>query len=306
MVSYIARFGVGIPQVVDRSRLDVDGLRSMLEATEELGFHSAWIMDQPLTTAPALEPIMTLCYAAAVTGSVRLGTAVVLTAIRQPVQLAMQLATLDQLSGGRLIVGVGLGGRADYYPAFGITASDRVARFTEGIDLLKRVWTEENVTFTGRFWQTEALSTHPKPLQRPHPPIWFGGMSKPAIDRAVRVGTGWIGAGISTVDQFKQQASLVRGALVATGRDPATFTVAKRLYVAISSDRDRSLERMRSWWNVFYGSPAMVAAAVVGDLDLCMQKINEVFDSGADLIILNPVFDVVDQMRLLAGAASAL
>jgi probable F420-dependent oxidoreductase len=307
MADRAVRFGFGIPQVVDGSHLDVAGLRSMLMATEELGFHSAWIMDQPLTTAPALEPITTLGYAVAVTESVRLGTAVVLTALRQPVQLAMELATLDQLSGGRLIVGVALGDRTDFYPAFGISASHRVARFMEGLELLKRLWTEESVTFTGRFWQAERLTAQPKPVQRPHPPIWFGGRSKPAIDRAVRNGDGWIGAGISTVDQFKEQASLVRATLDAMGRDPATFTVAKRLYIAVSTDRERSLERMRAWSKVFYGDTNMAdQAAVVGDLDFCMRKLSEVRDSGADLIVLNPVFDVVNQMQLLAGAASAL
>jgi probable F420-dependent oxidoreductase len=307
VAEHSVRLGVGIPQVVDGSRLDLHGLRAMLEATDELGFHSAWVMDQPLTTAPALEPITTLGYAAAVTGSVRLGTAVVLTALRQPVQLAMELATLDQLSGGRLIVGVGLGERTDYYPAFGIPASHRPARFMEGLRLVKRLWTEEDVTFASRFWQGEGLTAQPKPVQRPHPPLWFGGMSKPAIDRAVRNGDGWIGAGISTVEQFKEQASLVRASLDAMRRDRATFTVAKRLYIAISSDRERSLERMRAWSKMFYGDTTMAdQAAVVGDLDLCIRTLTEVRDSGADLIVLNPVFDVVDQIKLLGPTASAL
>lgn len=306
MADRTVRFGFGIPQVVDGARFDVATLRSMLMATEELGFHSAWIMDQPLTTAPALEPITTLGYAVAVTTSVRLGTAVVLTALRQPVQLAMELATLDQLSGGRVIVGVGLGDRTDYYPSFGISASHRVARFMEGLELLKRLWTEETVTFTGRFWHVEGLTAQPKPVQRPHPPIWFGGRSKPAIERAVRNGNGWIGAGISTVDDFKEQASVVRASLDAMGRDPATFTVAKRLYIAVSPDRDRSLERMRAWSKVFYGDTTMAdQAAVVGHLDFCMQKLSELRDSGADLVVLNPVYDVLEQMELLAGAVSA-
>lgn len=300
-------FGFGIPQVVGRSHFDVANLRSMLVATERLGFHSAWVMDQPLTTAPALEPITTLGYAAAVTESVHLGTAVVLTTLRQPVQLAMDLATLDQLSGGRLIVGVGLGERTEYYPALGISASHRVARFMEGLELLKRLWTEDSVTFTGRFWQVEGITAQPKPVQRPHPPIWFGGRSKPAIDRAVRNGDGWIGAGISTVDQFKEQVSLVRATLDAMRRDPATFTVAKRLYIAVSSDRERSLERMRAWSKAFYGEASMAdEAAVVGDLAFCMQRVTELCSSGANLIVLNPVFDVVEQMQLLVGAISAL
>jgi probable F420-dependent oxidoreductase len=301
------RFGVGIPQVVRDSQFDVSDLRRMLHATEELGFHSAWIMDQPLGTAPALEPITTLGFAAAATESVRLGIAVIVTPLRQPVQLARDLATLDQLSAGRLILGVGLGDRTDYYPAFGISASHRVTRFMEVVELLKRLWTEDDVTFTGRFWQTEALTVKPKPHQRPRPPIWFGGGSKPAIDRAVRNGEGWMGAGSSTVDQFKEQASQVRAALAGIGHDPTTFTIAKRVYVAVSRDRDRAMERMRAWSAEFYGHTDMANhAAFVGDLDFCLAKISEVRDCGADLIVLNPVFDEIDQMRLLSAAISAL
>lgn len=307
MALHTVRFGVGIPQVVQGAQFDVGGLRQMLHATEELGFHSAWIMDQPLGTAPALEPITTLGYAAAGTESVRLGTAVIVTPLRQPVQLARDLATLDQLSAGRLIVGVGLGDRTDYYPAFGISASHRVTRFMEVVELLKRLWAEDGVTFTGRFWQTEGLTVKPKPYQRPRPPIWFGGRSKPAIDRAVRSGDGWMGAGSSSVHQFKEQASLVRAALEAIGRDPAGFTIAKRVYIAVSSDRERAMERMRAWSAVFYGDTAMAdEAAVVGDLDFCIGKLSEVSDLGADLIVLNPVFDEIEQMRLLSGAISAL
>jgi probable F420-dependent oxidoreductase len=297
------RFGVGMPQVVQGGQFDVDGLRRVLHAAEELGFHSAWVMDQTLGTAPALEPITTLAYAAAATESIRLGVGVIVAPLRQPVQLARDLATLDQLSRGRLILGVGLGDRTNFYPAFGLSASHRVARFIEGLDLLKRSWTEDAMTFTGRFWQTEDLAVNPKPYQKPRPPIWFGGGSKPAIDRAVRHGDGWMGAGSSTLDQFKEQASVVRDALAAIGRDPAAFTIAKRVYIAVSTNRDRSLERMRAWSSIFYGDATVLdRVAVVGDLAFCMGKLFEVNDSGADLIVLNPVFDEIDQMKLLSTA----
>jgi probable F420-dependent oxidoreductase len=298
-------FGIGIPQVVQGSHFDLGVLRETLQVAEELGFHSAWIMDQALTTAPALEAITTLGYAAALTDSIRLGTGVLLTALRQPVQLARHLATLDQLSSGRLILGVGLGERSSYHPAFGVSPSHRAARFVESLELLKRLWTENAVTFSGRFWQTEGLTMEPKPFQKPHPPIWFGGGSKPAIDRAVRNGDGWMGAGNSTVGQFTEQVSLLREALDATGRDPASFTIAKRVYLAVSLDTDRSLQRMRAWSTVFYGDTTMAdTAAVVGDLELCLGRLSEVSRSGADLIVLNPVFDVIDQMKLLAPAIS--
>jgi probable F420-dependent oxidoreductase len=301
------RFGVGMPQVVDGSRFDAQGLRRVLREAEALGFHSAWIMDSGLTEAPALEPLTTLGYAAAVTDSLLLGVAVIVAPIRQPVKLAMDLATLDQLSEGRLIVGLGLGDRTDHYGAFGVAAPHRVSRFMEELELIKQLWAADDVTFTGRFWQTEGLSVRPKPVQTPHPPIWFGGGSEAAIDRAVRHGDAWMGAGSSSIDQFKEQASLLRAALDADGRDPSTFTIAKRVYIGVSPepDRDRSVERMRAWSTSFYGNTRMAdTAAVVGDLDLCLSRLSEVRDHGAQLIVLNPVFDVLDQIRLLADVVS--
>jgi probable F420-dependent oxidoreductase len=299
------RFGVGIPQVVEGSQLDVFALRDMLRATEELRFESAWIMDASLSPAPALEPITTLAFAAAATSSIRLGIGVIIAPLRQPVKLAMDLATLDQLSQGRLIVGLGLGDRTDHYPALGVSPDHRVGRLMEGLELIKRLWAEDGVTFSGRYWQTEDLTAQPKPYQRPHPPIWFGGGSEPAVVRAVRFGDGWMGAGSSTIEQFKEQASLVRATLDASGRDPGTLPIAKRLYIAVSPDRNRALDRMRAWSTIFYGNSRMAdTAAVVGDMDYCMQKISEVRDAGAGLIVLNPVFDVIDQMEQLAAATT--
>jgi alkanesulfonate monooxygenase SsuD/methylene tetrahydromethanopterin reductase-like flavin-dependent oxidoreductase (luciferase family) len=187
----------------------------------------------------------------------------------------------------------------------GVSPDHRVGRLMEGLELIKRLWAEDGVTFSGRFWQTEDLTAQPKPYQRPHPPIWFGGGSRPAVERAVKFGDAWMGAGSSTIEQFKEQASLVRATLDVSGRDPATLPIAKRLYVAVSSDRNRALERMRTWSTMFYGNTRMAdTAAVVGDLDHCMQRISEVRDAGARLIVLNPVFDVIDQMEQLAAATS--
>ncbi len=296
-------YGVGIPQIVEGSALDIDRLRDMLRATEDLGFDSAWIMDASLTAAPSLEPVTTLAFAAAATSSIRLGIGVIVAPLRQPVRLAIDLATVDQLSQGRLIVGIGLGDRTDRSQAFGVPPDNRVGRVMEGMELIKRLWTEDGVTFTGRFWQTKDLTAQPKPFQKPHPPIWFGGGSKPAVERAVRFGDGWMGAGNSTIEQFKEQAALVRATLNEAGRDPATLPIAKRLYIAVSPHRDRGLNRMRAWSRVFYGNSRMAdTAAVVGDLDHCLQKLSEVREAGAGLIVLNPVFDVIDQMQQLAAA----
>jgi alkanesulfonate monooxygenase SsuD/methylene tetrahydromethanopterin reductase-like flavin-dependent oxidoreductase (luciferase family) len=136
-------------------------MRRFLERAEALGFESAWVVEQVLGAFPCLEPVELLAWAAALTSRIRLGTAVLLTPLRSPVQLAKGLATLDQLSGGRLDVGIGLGGNPKIYPAFGISASRRVARFNEGLRLMRALWTEPRVTFAGEFWQLEDAAMEP-------------------------------------------------------------------------------------------------------------------------------------------------
>jgi len=169
------RFGIAIPQMLPTGRADPGFIANFLRRVESLGYDSVWVQEQILGVMPTLDPIPLLSYASAFSGQLKLGTAVLLTPLTSPIHLAKSLATLDQLCNGRLIVGVGIGGYTDIYPAFGISTDGRARRFEEGIQLLKMLWTEEKVTFQGRFWQMEGISINPKPLQRPHPPIWFGG-----------------------------------------------------------------------------------------------------------------------------------
>ncbi|MBI4638020.1 MAG: LLM class flavin-dependent oxidoreductase [Candidatus Rokubacteria bacterium] len=277
-------------------------IRDFLGRAEALGFASAWAVEQILGSIPSLEPIELLTYAAAVTERLRLGSAVLLTALRSPVHVAKSLATLDHLSGGRLIVGVGLGGNPRVYPAYGISADRRAARFAEGIRLMKRLWTEPRVTFAGEFWKLENASMEPKPLQKPHPPIWFGGHQQGALRRAVELGDGFIGAGsISTVtfaDEVRTLAALVAEA----GRDPATFAVGKRVYIALDDDRARAGRRLTEWFGAFYGRPELAEqVSVWGGAQQCLDGLREIVAAGARFLLLNPVFDEMVQLERFAS-----
>src|SRR5882724_3351584 len=139
---------------------------------ESLGFESAWTLEQTLGTMPFLSPLQTMSYAAACTERIRLGCVVFVTPLHSPVHLAKNLSTLDQLSQGRLEIGVGTGGRQRPFAAFGIDGEHLVNRFTEGIRLMKACWTEPKITFNGRFWQLDGAAMEPKPYQKPHPPVW--------------------------------------------------------------------------------------------------------------------------------------
>jgi probable F420-dependent oxidoreductase len=295
------RFGIGIPQVLPEPRADVARLRRFLERVEQLGFDSAWVLEQPIGTARTLDPTAVLAHAAAVTERIRLGTAVILLPLRIPVELAKTLATVDQLSGGRLIAGVALG-RKDGYPAFGLSANARVRRYEEAIVLLKRLWTEPAVTFDGEFWQLEDVAIEPKPVQQPHPPLWVGGMAPPALRRLARLADGWIGAGSASTADFAAAHTVLQEALAKEGRDAATFPVAKRVYVAVDDDRERARTGLRDWFRTFYGGPDLAdRVAVFGPPEACVEGLAEVVRAGAELIVLNPVFDEERQAEILAA-----
>jgi probable F420-dependent oxidoreductase len=301
-VSTRVELAVAIPQTFPEGQIDQRRLREFLGRAEALGFGSAWVVEQILGGIPSLEPVELLAYAAAVTERLRLGAAVLLTALRSPVHLAKSLATLDHLSGGRLIVGVGLGGNAKIYPAFGITAERRAARFAESIRVMKLLWTEPRVTFTGAFWKLENAAMEPKPLQKPHPPVWFGAHHPNALKRAAELGDGFIGAGSISTAQFTEEVKTLRQLLAQAGRDPARFPIGKRVYIAVDRDRGRAGRRLAEWFGAFYGRPALAEqAAVWGDGPECLDGLARVMAGGARLILLNPVFDELDHLERFAS-----
>src|SRR5207247_10434097 len=163
-------------------------------------------------------PTGTMTDAAACTERLRLGGMMLATPPSSPVHLAKSLSTLDQLSLGRIDVGVGTGGRFRMFAAFGVDPRSLVARFTEGLSLMRALWTEPRVTFAGRFWQLDGAAMEPQPFQEPGPPIWFGGSHPDALRRAVRLGDGFFGAGSTTTAQFVEHVRVVRDALAESGR----------------------------------------------------------------------------------------
>lgn len=296
------RVAAGIPQAWTTGGIDRPRIRRFLERAEALGFESAWVVEQVLGTLPCLEPVELLSWAAALTSRIRLGTAVLLTPLRSPVHLAKSLATLDQLSGGRLDVGIGLGGNPKIYAAFGISAARRVARFNEGLRLMQALWTEPRVTFAGEFWQLENAALEPKPLQRPHPPLWVGAHHPDAFRRSVAWAKGFMGAGSATTATFAKEVALLRKLLTETGRDPGSIEIGKRVYVGVDRDRDRAGRRMAEYFGGFYGRAELAAeVSVWGSVDQVVAGLREVTAAGAELVMLNPVFDEVEQLEVLAA-----
>jgi probable F420-dependent oxidoreductase len=295
------RFGICIPQFVEDGSFDPAALQGYLARAEELGFEGAWTVEQVLGTVPSLGPLEALAYAAATTTTIRLGCAVLITTLHSPVHLAKSISTLDQLSRGRIEVGVGTGGRRAF-PAFGVDPATFVARFTEGIEVMKALWTQAEAKFDGRFWQLDGAPMEPKPFQKPHPPLWFGGSAPAALRRAVRHGDGFFGAGSQTTEQFAAQVPLVREALQEQGR--SDFRIAKRVYLAVDEDAGRARERLSDALGRMYGtseSGALTSVTVFGPPGACIEGLNAVAAAGAEMILLNPLFDEADQMERLAA-----
>lgn len=293
--------GIGIPQSFANSQLDLKLIREFAPRAEALGYDSLWVQEQIITDAPLLEPVTLMTYAAALTSKVRIGSSVLLIVIRNPVQLAKSLATLDQLSQGRLIAGVAIGGQHVPEKVFGITGGKRSRRFIEALEVMKALWTQPKATFKGEYWNFENIPMEPKPLQKPHPPLWFGARTEIGLKRAVRHGDGWMGPGSTSTADFAEHVRIVRRQLDETRRDPASFPISKRVYLAVDENCDRAERRLREWFQMRYKNAAMGSqVSIWGGKAECTDKLQELVRAGAQHLLLNPVFDEMEHAELLA------
>src|SRR5580704_3568532 len=297
------RFAISIPQFYADGEFDPVEFRNYFLGVEQLGFESAWTQENVLSPSPQLSPLEVMTYAAACTQRIRLGCVVFVSTLHLPVQLAKSLASLDQLSGGRVEVGVGTGGKHRPFAAFGMRPERYVARFTEGVQLMKELWTQPRVTFDGEFFQLADAAMEPKPFQKPYPPLWFGANGEPALRRAVRLGDGFFGAGSSPTVKFAEQVQIVRAALAEFGRDPADFPIAKRVYIAVDDNASRARDTMNAAMERLYGRrvPDIEAAAIAGSPADCAAEVAKVAAAGAELILFTTVFDQAEQAARLAA-----
>jgi probable F420-dependent oxidoreductase len=296
------RFGISIPQFYADGEFDPVAFRNFFAAAEQLPFESAWAHESVLSATPQLSPIETMTYAAACTERMRLGCAVFVSTLHSPVHLARSMATLDQLSGGRADVGIGTGGGQRPFAAFGIGGDRYAARFTEGLAVMKALWTQPRVRFNGEFWQLADAAMEPKPVQKPHPPVWIGAGAPSALRRAARLGDGFFGSGGAPIGHFAEQVRLVRATLAEAGRDPGSFPIAKRLYVGLDDNAARARDRMHAAIARMYGRPVpeIEAAAVAGTPGECAEAVARTAAAGAELVLFTTLFDPDTQAARLA------
>jgi probable F420-dependent oxidoreductase len=296
------RFAISIPQSAGDRRFDGDAFREHLGRIEELGlFESAWTQEQVIGASASLAPLQTLTYAAACTQRVRLGCAVFVLPLHNPVHLAKAISSLDWLSHGRVEVGVASGGRGRPFDAFGVDPDRPVARFNEALALMKACWTEDQINFDGQLWKLRDASMEPKPVQRPYPPVWFGGSAPAAMRRAVRHGHGFMGAGSQTTAQFAEQVTAVGRELSAQGREPESFPIGKRVYIHVDDDAARARQQLEDALTRHYGRGGWSQHMVAGPPEACVDGIRAVTAVGAELILLNPLVDDAQQLERLAA-----
>ncbi len=208
-----------------------------------LGFDSIWGGEHHVTPGFHYFPLLPMLQrlASEVEG-MWVGTNLVLLPLHNPVELAEVGAFLDVITGGRFMLGVGLGYRAEEFAVFKVPLAERVSRLTEGVEIIRRLWTEDRVTHHGRHWQLDDVGIHPRPLQQPRPPILVGSQVPAGIARAARIADGWLVVPLPTVDEFAAQAGAFAAARTAEGLPPSPH-ICRLLEVVCAPDEETAIRR---------------------------------------------------------------
>jgi len=247
------RFGLGLPNAFPLGEPNLDFLR-FAEQAEELGYDSLWAGDHIVFHIPRYEIFTTLAAVAARTRRVTIGPGVLLLCLRNPVHVAQAIATLEHLSQGRLLFGVGVGGEhAKEFAASGVAKSERGARTDEALDIVHRLLTEAEIAHEGRFWTLRGIAMTLKPRRRI--PVWVGGRVEATFRRVVRHGDAWF-PGFVTPEAFRAGSARIDELCRAQGRDPRTIERGLYLFVNVDRDADRARRSVEDFLSRNYAMPA--------------------------------------------------
>jgi alkanesulfonate monooxygenase SsuD/methylene tetrahydromethanopterin reductase-like flavin-dependent oxidoreductase (luciferase family) len=280
-------------------------LLELAQRAGELEFDSIWVGDS-LLARPRHDPLTLLAAVAARVPRVLLGTAVLLPALRNPVVLAQQVATLDQISEGRLILGVGIAAdvpsiRTEFLAA-GVPFEKRVGRLLEGMRLCRALWTGKPVTWDG-LWKLEAATLGPVPHRPGGPPIWLAGSLPASLQRTGRYFDGWLPIEADAT-KWGQQWAEVQAIARNAGRDPNLLTGAMYLTAAVDEDRSRATERLNAYLEQYYG-PQWAAirgrqVSYAGPGEGLATLLQDYADAGASHLVLRFAGDHERHLDVLA------
>jgi probable F420-dependent oxidoreductase len=284
-------------------------LLDLAQRGEELGFDSVWVGDSPLAR-PRADALMLLAATAAQTERVTLGTAVLLPALRHPILLAHELATLDRIAEGRLIVGAG--GGFPYpiteaqFDALEVSFRRRVSRLEEAIEAMRLLWREDGASFAGRHFRFEDVSLAPKPQQPGGPPIWLAGGGEPALGRVGRLADGWLPYP-PRPETYADEWATIRATVAEHDREGS---VVPALYVTVCVDEEpeRASETLRASIERYYEVPLEVIQGIqalfAGTAERCAAWLGRYVEAGARHIVVR--FAVDDHAEALEGFATTV
>jgi len=292
-------------------RPDAAALLDLAHRAGDLGYDSIWVGDSILAR-PRHEPLTLLSAVAARVPGVAIGTAVLLPALRNPVVLAHQVATLDQISEGRLILGVGIASdvpniRAEFTAA-GVPFEKRVGRLLEGLRLARALWTGEKVNWEGR-WQVADAVLGPTPHRPGGPPIWMAGSQPASLERVGRVFDGWL-PNAPDAEQWGRQWAEIGAIARDAGRDPAALTGAMYLTLAVDDDAARADARLDAYLGQYYGQPAVAIrkrqVCYAGPRAGAVEWLQGYVSAGASHLVLRFAGDHERHLEMLATVRADL
>ncbi len=253
------RFSISFPPQIDRA--SPEPYRKTIElaqAAERAGFHSLTLGQHHFMAGVVSDPLAILTAIATHTTRLRVGTGIHLLPLHHPLHVAEQVATLDEISGGRAFLGVGVGWSPHEYESYGASTSERGARMEEALTILRRVWTQEDVAHRGRFWSFPSLTLYPRPIQR-SPPLWVAGVAPRAIERAARLGDAWLCDPVQTLPEVKRLSAEYRAACARFDREPCWML---RRYIRLGDRQEIEqdwlpgfVERNIAYWRVSTEGP---------------------------------------------------
>jgi probable F420-dependent oxidoreductase len=277
-----------------------DAARRQARRAEALGFDSLWVGDHVAFHVPIAESLTTLAFAAGATERIQLGTAVYLLALRHPTHAAKIAATLDRLSGGRLVLGVGLGGEfPPEWEAVGVPVAERASRVEEGIGVVRRLWSEDRVAHHGRHFRFGPVTLAPKPAPqradgRPGPPpIWIGGRAPAAMRRIGRLGEGYL-SHMCAPETYRENLATIAAAAREAGRAPVEFGAAAFLFTFLEDRFEDAHEKAAKLLGTIYARDFRDAArkyCLLGRPEDCLEQMRAFARSGCRHFVLAPLSD---------------
>lgn len=308
MAGKVTQFGVALrnftryPEMPNAQELIEYGIRC-----EELGFESIWAWDHILLgvdpSFPIHEALLLLTAIAARTSKIKIGTGILVMPMRNPVLLAKELATIDHISNGRLIVGAAVGWYRREFDSLGVDFTKRGKIMEQSLEIISRLWTEEMVDGDYPPYNLRGAVLYPKPVQKPRPPILIGGYVDAVLKRAATKGDGWL-TYYYTAESFQKVWAKVRGFAEEAGRDPNELISTNQLPICIGP-RDKIEGPMKEWlqteWDYASWSESTMDSAIMGTPEECAEQLQAHLDTGIDRIIFVPYKYEKEQIDALAS-----